>query len=140
MTFNLKTWLAVPIVVGMIVVSNAAGAQERPIKRDQLVQMFDSMRAEAPWNVDGPLLWGYFFYSRDRAKLRSAADDLAREGYRIVSLEPVESGSSRPWRLHVERIETHTVDSLLARNEQFYRLAERYRLDSYDGMDVGPAP
>ena len=32
-----------------------------PIQRAQLEQMFAQMRANAPWNVDGPLLWGYFF-------------------------------------------------------------------------------
>jgi hypothetical protein len=40
--------------------------------------------------------------------------------------------------LHVRRVEMHSVESLLARNEELYRLAEELGIDSYDGMDVGP--
>jgi hypothetical protein len=27
------------------------------IKKSQLIEMFESMRAEAPWDVDSDLLW-----------------------------------------------------------------------------------
>lgn len=140
MISTVKRWLVLPVVLGAIAVTAASGAAERPIQREQLVEMFDGMRANTPWNVDGPLLWGYFFFDRDAKKLQAAATELEGEGYRIVSLQPVEAGPPKQWRLHVERVEKHTVDSLLARNEQFYGLAERHRLGSYDGMDVGPAP
>ncbi|RYF94863.1 MAG: ribonuclease E inhibitor RraB [Caulobacteraceae bacterium] len=120
--------------------ATAAGAADRPIKRQDLVGMFDGMRADAPWNVDGPLLWGYFFLSSDLPKLQAASETLKADGYRIVQLRADRSGPKPKWQLHVERVETHTVESLLERNEQFYRLAERFGLESYDGMDVGPAP
>jgi hypothetical protein len=34
--------------------------------------------------------------------------------------------------------ERHTPETLDERNQEFYRLASRFNLDSYDGMDVGP--
>jgi hypothetical protein len=40
--------------------------------------------------------------------------------------------------LHVEKVETHTVDSLDARNGELDALASKHDLQSYDGMDVGP--
>ena len=40
--------------------------------------------------------------------------------------------------LHVEREERHTVESLYARNQDLYRFAAEFGLESYDGMDVGP--
>jgi hypothetical protein len=40
--------------------------------------------------------------------------------------------------LHVERIEAHSPQTLLARNEMLYDLANQLELNSYDGMDVGP--
>ena len=41
--------------------------------------------------------------------------------------------------LHVERIERHSVDTLLARNEQLTEFAAKHELQSYDGFDVGAA-
>src|SRR5262245_44562354 len=40
--------------------------------------------------------------------------------------------------LHVEKTETHSPESLNARNMEFYEFAYKHSLDSYDGMDVGP--
>lgn len=92
------------------------------------------MRAKAPWNVDGPLLWGYFFFASSRDNLEQVASELDGKGYHIVGIEAPRG----KLRLHVERVETHTPASLDARNQEFYELAERYGV-SYDGMDVGPA-
>jgi hypothetical protein len=108
-----------------------------PIQRAQLEQMFAQMRANAPWNVDGPLLWGYFFTSRDRDRLERASGVLAAKGYRVVDISQRDTGV---WWLHVERVEHHTVDSLNKRNLEFYAFAQGQGLDTYDGMDVGPPP
>jgi hypothetical protein len=100
--------------------------------------MFTDMRAKTKWNVDGPLLWGYFFFDPSVEKLKQAAADLEASGYRIVGIEKVTN--KQFFRLHVERVEAHTPASLNARNDEFYWIAEKYSLASYDGMDVGPAP
>ena len=100
--------------------------------------MFAQMRANAPWNVDGPLLWGYYFTSRDRSRLEAASKLLAAQGYAVVDISHRDDPGV--WWLHVQKVERHTVDSLDARNQAFYVLASQQKLDSYDGMDVGPAP
>jgi hypothetical protein len=100
--------------------------------------MFSQMRAHAPWNADGPLLWGYYFTSRDKHRLEVASQDLAAEGYRIVDIAVRDDPNI--WWLHVEKVEHHTVDSLNDRNQAFYAFAKAKGLDSYDGMDVGPSP
>lgn len=107
------------------------------IQREQLEEMFAGMRAKAPWNVDGPLLWGYFFNGPEKGALENIALTLEARGYRRVSLAQHED---RVWSLHVEKVETHTVDSLHARNTEFYALAREAGLVKYDGMDVGAAP
>lgn len=112
-----------------------AQTQQR-IARSQLDQMFSQMRAKAPWNVDGPLLWGYFFLDGSREKLELAASELVSMGYRVVGIEPTPVGR---YRLHVERIEVHSPASLDSRNQELYALADRLKIASYDGMDVGPA-
>lgn len=111
------------------------------ISRLVLEDMFADMRKKYKWSVDGPLLWGYFFTALDERKLRKAADALVKDGYTFVDIwlpTPEESDDNQTWWLHVERVEHHTVDTLLKRNTAFYALAKKYELESYDGMDVGP--
>ena len=99
--------------------------------------MFSEMRKNSKWNVDGPLLWGYFFVDSSRARLSKLADRLQIEGYKLVELRPAVD-STIMHQLHVERIETHTPESLHARNTQLYSLISEFGVASYDGMDVGP--
>jgi hypothetical protein len=110
----------------------------RRIQLAQLEEMFVNMRARTKWNVDGPLLWGYFFFDPNEEKLQRVAKELDASGYRVVGIQQV--SGRQLFRLHVERIEAHTPASLHARNTEFYALAEKQGLASYDGMDVGPAP
>ena len=110
----------------------------RPIQLSQLEDMFASMRAKTKWNIDGPLLWGYFFLDPNPEKLKQTGNELEAAGYVMVAIQQV-SGRNL-FRLHVERIEIHGPASLHARNGEFYNLAEKHFLASYDGMDVGPAP
>ena len=48
------------------------------IPRSDLEQMFEGIRAQTKWNIDGDMLWGYFFYdtaqivSRRRARTGNA--------------------------------------------------------------------
>jgi hypothetical protein len=113
----------------------------QPAKRIELHQieaMFGQMRAKAPWNVDGPLLWGYFFFDPDPEKLKRAAAELESAGYRIVGIDGVPARKTS--RLHVEKVEVHSPQSLHERNTAFYALAAKHALASYDGMDVGSPP
>jgi len=110
------------------------------ITRDDLQDMFDSARASAKWSIDDLCLWGYFFTDHDRDKLSSAAPVLENMGYRVVDLFEADSDDDDQslFFLHVEREECHTVESLDARNQELYRFADEFGLESYDGMDVGP--
>jgi hypothetical protein len=124
----------------MGLVASAADASQ-PISKQQLQSMFDSMRRDAPWDIEGPLLWGYYFTNDTPEPLRKAAAELASLGYRFVEVyEKTEAVESARWWLHVEKIEVHTVESLNERNQELYALAAKMGLRSYDGMDVGPAP
>ena len=108
------------------------------IELSMLEKMFSGMREKTSWNVDGPMLWGYFFMDRSAEKLEKAASHLTNQGYRLVGIHEADDGSTRV--LHVERIEVHSPQTLFARNEELYEVANQLGLDSYDGMDVGPPP
>ena len=66
-----------------------------------------------------------------------------RRGYTVVDVyedEPDEDGGPETHTLHVERVEVHSVETLLARNVELDALARECGLLSYDGRDVGEAP
>jgi hypothetical protein len=122
-----------------------AGCERRaatpPTKRStmtlqQMEQMFANMRAQTKWDVDGEMLWGYFFTEPDTNKLERVSHRLTASGYWLVQIYPTDDKSTCV--LHVERIEKHTPETLHACNGEFEKLASEFGLESYDGMDVGP--
>ena len=116
----------------------ALAQSDARIPLTQLETMFSNMRAKTKWNLDAPLLWGFFFLDPNRAKLSKLANQLESEGYMLAGIEPILGSIMN--RLHMEKIETHSPASLHARNTGLYELAAKYGVASYDGMDVGPAP
>jgi hypothetical protein len=113
-------------------------AQRAPkISQAQIDAMFANMRAHAPWNVDGPLLWSFFFLDPDKAKLQLLGTDLVAQGYRLVDIVHTRAGDR--FRLRVERLETLTPATLYARDIELEAMARKFGVQSYDGMDVGPA-
>ena len=104
-----------------------------PITLSQLEDLFDRMGEEL--DVDDELLWGYFFTDRDKKKLAPLRDELVRSGYREVAL--YRTDDEKTYFLHMEKVEKHTPASLHERNQHFYALADRFGIESYDGMDVG---
>ena len=108
------------------------------IPKEMLVDMFrdNSANPKVKWDIYGECLWGYFFTDPDENKLARAAQALEEQVYRIVGLLHPDDDDATTF-LHVERVETHTPDSLHARNQQLYAFAEEHQLDSYDGMEWG---
>ncbi|QDU40154.1 hypothetical protein Mal4_45090 [Maioricimonas rarisocia] len=113
---------------------------EPDIPREELEAMFEAIRENTEWDLDGDLLWGYFFTHSDRETLEKAAEALEADGYELVQIfEAEEDGKGLgEFFLHVERVETHSVDSLHKRNVALTEFADQLGLESYDGMDVGP--
>jgi hypothetical protein len=111
--------------------------------RATMESMFNDIKLKTDWPVDtGECLWGYFFIDIDRKKLESAGRLLQGQGYRYVDIFaaylPDEDPEVVPYFfLHVGRIEHHTIETLMARNEQLSDFARSQNLQSYDGMDVG---
>lgn len=117
-------------------IAQSPKGKSRMITLQALDEMFGNIRTKTKWNIDGDLVWGYFFFDRRQEKLRLLGQELQKSGYRLVNLYP--SDDRTTYVLHVEKIEHHTPQTLHARNQEFYRLAEQNGIDSYDGMDVGP--
>ena len=105
-----------------------------------LQQMFQNIRTDTLWDMDGPMLWGYFFTDTSPEKLKVAAIELEKLGYRYVDLfvPELDEGEDEFFFLHMEKAEAHSPESLNQRNMELYAFAEQHGLGSYDGMDVGP--
>jgi hypothetical protein len=78
---------------------------------------------------------GVLLHAFGAGPLEKTADFLKASGYRFVGLN---ENAPRYFVLNVERVETHSAETLFQRNAGLYEVAERFGLDSYDGMDVGP--
>lgn len=110
------------------------------IELSALEEMFENIQVKYKWNIEEPLLWGYFFTHRHTDKLELAAKDLTQLGYHFVKIfmPNIPDGHPEYYILHVEREEIHSPQSLFLRNQKLEELAVSHGLDSYDGMDVGP--
>ncbi len=110
------------------------------ITREQLENLFESSAANTDWDPNGEMLWGYFFTDPSEEKLAATVPELEGKGFTIVDLFEAmdDDGPAGFFFLHVERVEAHSVDSLLALNSELYAFAAEHGLESYDGMDLGP--
>jgi Regulator of ribonuclease activity B len=110
------------------------------IEVTQLKEMFEGIKNTGKWDMNAPMLWGYFFTDPSAEKLQAAALYLEQLGYRFVEIfEPeLDEGAEPYFFLHVEREEVHSVDSLDLRNHELTDFAVKQGLATYDGMDVGP--
>lgn len=138
--FTLSVMKFLLILIASLVLASmpVRAVGETTITRESLDEMFENLKAKTKWNLDGPLLWGYFFTDHDPKKFMRLKAHLEKLGYRYVGiLEPEEGEANRTYFLHVERVEHHTPQSLHARNQQLSRLARQFGVEAYDGMDVG---
>lgn len=111
------------------------------ISLNQLEEMFANIHENTDWNTSDDMLWGYFFTHNEPSMLEVAKTALTEKGFNFVGIylsDKDEPSQADSYCLHVERIETHTPQTLDARNDKLYLFAHEFGLESYDGMDIGP--
>src|SRR5215467_11466601 len=78
-----------------------AGRIVKPmIDLETLNELFAGVRAKTDWNIDGPMLWGYFFMDHDEEKLKETATHLVEQGYCFVDIHEANDRSTLV--LHME--------------------------------------
>jgi len=97
--------------------------------------IFDKMELEGV-NTKKPLLFGYFFFDKDKSKLENLKNELLNDDYKLVRLEKSEK---KKFILHVEKVEIHTRASLFDRENKLDELSKKFKVETYDGWDVGNA-
>ena len=107
------------------------------ITLQQLQEMFAGLRSETDWNIDGEMLWGYYFTASAPEVLESVAETLSERNFDISEI--FESDDEPIFILQAERLEKHTPESLFALNAELEAVAAKFAGVEYDGMDVNPA-
>lgn len=114
------------------------------ITKEQVQGLFEHTRdllrdGEIDWDITGVCLWSYFFVDTSKERLQQAAEHLAGRGYEVMGiLEPEpDDDDQETLRLQVDKVEKHSVNSLMSRNIEFYALARKLQLRDYDGMECG---
>ena len=104
-------------------------------------EIFNTARTEDGWNPDDEMLYSYYFVGKDVEKLESLGLDLEKQGYDFIDIfelgDEETNESTGEYLLHIDKVETHTPDSLAARNVEFQQIADEYEIESYDGWEFG---
>lgn len=103
------------------------------ITLDSIKNTFSKMEDQGV-NTKKKLLWGYFFTNETKEELEKIASSFENNGYVVVDIH--QDKNDLYW-LNIEKIETHSPESLYNRCEEFYQFAEKNNLESFDGYDVG---
>lgn len=115
---------------------NNADSQIEGIK-----EIFEEAKREDGWNLDGEMLYSFYWVDESIDKLEKLGNHLDAQGYDFIDIFELgdeETGESTgEYLLHIDKIETLTPESLAQRNVEFQKLAEEYEISSYDGWEFG---
>ena len=104
-------------------------------------EIFATARNEDGWNTDEEMLYSYYFVDTDVDKLEKLGLKLEADGYDFVDIfelgDEETDESTGEYLLHIDKVETHTPESLAQRNVEFQNLANEHDIASYDGWEFG---
>lgn len=102
---------------------------------EKVQEMYTNMHSNGV-DTDNKMLYGYFFTNVEPKQLEKVSEHLKKDGFEYVDIYPDETGE---YWLHLERIEIHNAKSLFELNKKLYAVADKFKVTSYDGFDVGNA-
>jgi hypothetical protein len=104
-------------------------------------EIFDEATREDNWNLSEEMLYSYYFVDKSVDKLEKLGLKLEADGYDFVDVfelgDEATDESTGEYLLHIDRVETHTPESLAERNVEFQRLADEFEIETYDGWEFG---
>ena len=108
---------------------------------DGIKEIFATAKNEDGWNMNEDMLFSYFFIDRNVEKLEKFGIEREKEGYDFIDIFEVgddETGEATgEYLLHLDKLETHTPESLAQRNVELQKLADEAEIESYDGWEFG---
>lgn len=102
------------------------------ISIEKIEEMYSNMESNGV-DIAADFLYGYFFISKKKDKLKQAVPDLEAMSFRFVDIYQADD---KDWWLHVERVESHSAQTLFDLNKKLYAIADKFKIE-YDGFDLG---
>lgn len=104
-------------------------------------EIFAEAEREDNWKLNEEMLFSYYFVDKSVDKLEKLGLKLEADGYDFVDVfelgDETTDESTGEYLLHIDKIETHTPESLAERNVEFQKLADEYEIETYDGWEFG---
>lgn len=104
-------------------------------------EIFATAKKEDGWDTSGEMLYSFYFVDESIEKLEKLGLKLEEDGYDFLDIfELGDETSDEPtgeYLLHIDKVETHTPETLAQRNVEFQKLAEEFEIESYDGWEFG---
>ena len=104
-------------------------------------EIFETARTEDNWNLEGEMLYSFYFVDESIEKLEKLGLYLEKQNYDFIDIFELgddETGESTgEYLLHIDKVEIHTPETLAERNVEFQKLADEYEIESYDGWEFG---
>ncbi|MGI8787872.1 MAG: ribonuclease E inhibitor RraB [Pyrinomonadaceae bacterium] len=104
-------------------------------------EIFAEAEREDNWNLKDEMLYSYYFVDKSVDKLEKLGLKLEADGYDFIDIfELGDEETDQPtgeYLLHIDKVETHTPESLAQRNVEFQTLADEFEIETYDGWEFG---
>lgn len=104
-------------------------------------EIFAEAKREDNWKTDEIMLYSFYFVDKSVDKLEKLGNKLDADGYDFVDIFELgdeDTGKSTgEYLLHIDKIETHTPESVAQRNVEFQKLANDFEIEMYDGWEFG---
>ena len=104
-------------------------------------EIFAEAKREDNWKTDEIMLYSFYFVDKSVEKLEKLGLKLESEGYDFVDIFQLgDEETEKPtgeYLLHIDKIETHTPESVAQRNVEFQKLANDFGIETYDGWEFG---
>lgn len=104
-------------------------------------EIFAEAKREDNWNTDEPMLYSFYFVDKNIEKLEKLGLKLEADGYDFIDIFQLgDEDTEKPtgeYLLHIDKIETHTPESVAQRNVEFQKLADELEIETYDGWEFG---
>lgn len=104
-------------------------------------EIFSAAKTEDSWDLNEEMLYSFYFVDKSVDKLEKLGLKLEADGYDFVDVfelgDETTEVSTGEYLLHIDKIETHTPESLAQRNVEFQTLADEYEIATYDGWEFG---
>ncbi len=108
---------------------------------EDIREIFNDAKTQDNWNLDEEMLFSYYFVDKNVDKLEKLGLKLEADGYDFLDVfelgDEKTDESTGEYLLHIDKVETHTPESLAQRNVEFQKLADEYEIGTYDGWEFG---